>query len=109
MAPTYFDEEVGYYLPIMTNMDCDETYYKCASDQSEACRTVYSGSCDDYLGFSCTYTTYFSDPIGEDKYWSQYGSSYNATYWEYYDGETAYMSYNNQTEVCDEDCEELIK
>ena len=89
----------------MDDMDCDETYYKCPSDDSEACRTVYSGICDDYNGYSCTYTTYFEDPIGEDRYWPAYGSSYNATYWEYYDARNNETLYNNVTDVCDEDCE----
>lgn len=108
-SPVYYDTNEGMTQNIMTDMDCDETYYKCASDQSEGCRTVTSGVCDDYLGYSCMYTTYFDDPIGQDRYWSQYGSSYNATYWEYYNGETGEMSYNNVTEVCDEDCKKEFR
>ena len=108
-SPTYYDYGEGYTQNIMDDMDCDENYYKCLADNSEFCRTVYSGECDYYLGYSCTYTTYFDDPIGEDKYWETYGSFYNATYWEYYDGETGETLYNNSTDVCDEDCEAEIR
>ena len=107
-ADVYYDYNEGYTQPIMSTVDCEETYEKCAADGSgiDGCRTITSGVCDYYNGYSCTYTTYFDDPpIGQDRYWSQYGSYYNATYWEYYDGETGEMSYNNVTDVCDEDCE----
>lgn len=84
--------------------DCDETYYKCPNDDSEGCRTIYSGDCNYYRGESCSYTTYFDDFIGEDQYWAEYGSFYNATYWEYYDARVNKTSFVNETSVCDEDC-----
>lgn len=82
--------------------DCG-SYYKCPKDNSEGCRTI-SVECVSEL---CQKITYFDDFIGEDKYWKAYGSYYNATYWEYYDGQTNETTYDNETWTCDEDCEAL--
>ena len=80
----YYQREEADY----TNVDCDSDYYKCTGDASEVvgCKTVTYNECDYYNDEICTFTTYMDDPVGTDKYWAAYGSYYNATYWEYYNG-----------------------
>ena len=84
---------------------CGE-YYKCNKDGSEGCRTKYIDCSYNYetYGELCAEITYFDDYIGEDKYVTDYGSYYNATYWEYYDGYYGVMTYDNATaSTCDEE------
>ena len=100
----YQTEEVDYTL-----QPCDAEYYKCPKDGSEGCKTITTNECNYYTDQYCTYTTYFDDVVESDKYWAEYGSYYNATYWEYYDGENGSTVYNNNTYVCDEDCEAVFE
>ena len=102
----------SYYQNTEANYDsqpCDADYYKCSSDGSEGCKTITTNECNYYTDEYCTYTTYFDDVVEQDKYWAEYGSYYNATYWEYYNGENGSTVYNNATTVCDEDCEAIFE